>query len=327
MKLLAGAALALLIVWVYAPSLRGGLVYEDYRSADGCGIVLGDSQPVLSRLGLTGRGLTRASWCWQASDPFALRVVNLGLHLTVTALVAALAWSLTRERVAAFLAAAFFGLNAVNVEAVAYLSSRGELLAAIGVLGACLAALSGRWAASGALALFGYLGKESAVVVVLLAPVVLWYQSGRAWAWVGAGAGIGLAVAIAYLTSRWFLGPVPARGAWALVQTSAVARVTLLAVLPFGQTVDYDYLRVPVVLQVWSAVMVLSGLIWAVLQRRRVLLCGVVWVACACAPRLLVPTPESVFSEHQFYLPLVGVSLILASLLTQESHGHHCAAL
>lgn len=318
MKGLAVVLLACLIAWEYAPARRGGFVYEDYHTTDACA----NAEP-------SGRLATRASWCWQLGQSmWAFHAMNLGLHLVVTALVGWLAWTLTRDSGVALLTAAFFGLNAVHVEAVAYLSGRSELIAAIGVVGACLAALHRRWVLVLPLMVVGWDGKESAIVAVMLAPLCLWYTRRRAWGWATVGIGVLLGLAILWRTAAWWTYPgTPAHGAWALLQTTAIARVFVLSVLPFGQTVDYDYMRVPMVLEWFAASCLVAGLIWAAIQRRRLLWCGAAWIVCATAPRLLVPTPASVFSEHQFYLPLVGVSLILASLLTQESHDHYRAAL
>ncbi len=318
---LVAVALVALVTWEYAPALRGGFVYEDYKSVDAC-----------ASSGLAGRLGTRALWCWQANGRqslVAFHALNLSLHLLVVGLVAGLVWSLTGQAVPAGLAAAFFALNAVNVEAVAYLSGRSELLAAAGVLGACLAALYRRWVLVLPLAILGWDGKESAIVAVMLVPLCLWYTRRRAWGWACAGMGAIVGLAILLHTAVWWTyAGTPIRLAWASLQTTAIVRMGLLSVLPFGQTVDYDYTRVPVAIQVFAAVMLLAGLGWTWTQRaNRLLVCGVAWVVCAAWPRLIVPTPQSIFPEHQFYLPLVGMALILASLVTQEPHGHYRPAL
>lgn len=306
---LASTLLALLIVGVYAPSLRGGFVYEDYKATDAC-----------AGYRLVGRMVTVGSWCWQVDlghSARAFRFVSLGLHLIVTALVGALAWTVTREVAPALLATAFFGLNAVNVESVAYLTSRGELIAAIGVVGACLAVWHRWWLLAATLLLLGWWGKESAAAAAMLVPLVLWYQR-RSVGWlVAAGAGaVALEVGILMQTAAWWKDfPGLSAASWALTQTTAIARVTALSVLPFGQTVDYDYAGTSAVVALVACV---AALAWASRQSRLVV-CGAAWVACAVAPRLIVPTPQSVFNEHQFYLPLVGMALILASLMRGET--------
>ncbi len=301
---LVATILALLIVWEYATAFRGGFVYEDYRTTDAC---TGDRLAV-------GRMLTLGSWCWQIDRghaPQSFRVVSLGLHLSVTALVGALAWTVTREAVPALLAAAFFGLNSVQVESVAYLTSRGELIAALGVVGACVAAVHRWWMLAATLLVFGWLGKESASVAVMLVPLTLWYQRRHIGWLLTAGAGaVALEVGILMQTPAWWQYMRDTPTSWALTQVTAIARVTTLSVLPFWQTVDYDYTGVPWAVAVVAIVVALA---WAA-RHSRLVACGAAWVACAVAPRLIVPTPQSVFNEHQFYLPLVGMALILAGL-------------
>ena len=303
------AALLAAVTWVYAPSLGGGFVYEDYKTTDACA---GNR--------LVGRMLTLGSWCWQVDlghSARAFRLVSLGLHLVVTALVGALAWTVTRAAIPALFAAAFFGLNAVNVESVAYLTSRGEILAALGVVGACLAVWHRWWLLAGALLLVGWWSKETASVAIVLIPLVLWHQRRDAVWFLIAGLGaVALEVGILAQTAAWWKDfPSLSASDWALTQVTAIARVTALSVLPLGQTVDYDYTGAS-----WIAAVLALGaaLVWAARSSRLVTF-GAAWVACAVAPRLIVPTPASVFNEHQFYLPLVGMALILASVLTVDA--------
>lgn len=304
------ALIVALVLWEYAPSLSGGFVYEDYKLTDAC-----------TATGFDQRLLTRLSWCAQlAQGPAVMRATNLALHLVVVGLVGALAWTLTADRLAALLSAGAFAVNAVNIEAVAYLSSRGELIAAIGVLGACLAALYGRWYLIVPLAWIAWGGKEMAVVVVMLVPLCLWYARGGLWGWITALAGVWLGLELAARTVTWWW-LAPSWPTWALLQATALARLTALAVLPIGQTVDYDYTRVPLGLQ-WGAVAALVAAIAWAWQQSRLIVFGAAWTLCAAAPRFIVPTPRSVFNEHQFYLPLVGLALVLAAFLTQESHGY-----
>lgn len=308
-----GLAFALLIAgligWEYTPALRGGFVYEDFHTVDVCA-----DSPV--RWNLDGRRLTLATWCAQLArqqPPIAFHLVNLGLHLLVTALVGALVWTLTRSSGAAWLAAAFFGVNAVNVEAVAYLSGRSELIAAIGVLGACLAALSRRWWLVPPLLLLGWWGKESAIVAVLLVPLCLWYQRGRGWLWGLSLAAVILVAELVIRTSAWWPDGL-SRLSWARAQMTALVRVIGVSLVPLGQTVDYDYARVPLAMSIVAALGLVASGVWMLRHGSRLMQMGVAWVGCAALPRLLVPTPRSVFPEHQFYLPLVGMTLLVASM-------------
>lgn len=315
---LLGTLLAVLMVWEYAPVFRGGFVYEDSLSVDACA----------GHWAQKTRPLTAAAWCWQVGTQqpaWAFHLLNLVLHLVVTWLVGWLAWSVTGTLVTALLAAAIFGVNAVGVEAVAYLSGRSELLAAIGVLGACVSVLRQRWWLVPPLLLLGWWGKETAGVAAMLVPLCLWYGRGRRWAGAAVLGGALLGLGILWRTATWLEGAH--LGRWALVQTSAIVRLLALAVLPLRQTVDYDYARVPVLLQLYAVAMLLAGIALVWRTRSRLLLFGASWTLLAAAPRLIVFTPWSVFSEHQFYLPLVGVSILVAGLMTQETRDHYCPAL
>lgn len=308
--------------WEYAPALRGSFVYEDDRLSTACEDPLPTDPnaprhwPTLSSI-FGGRRIIATSWCWEVAQqhtPLTFHLVNLALHALVTGLVALLVWRVTANGYATAAAAAFFCLNAIAVEAVAYLSGRSELLAAAGVLGACLAGLARRWWLAVVCLGIGLGGKESALVAFALLPLLLWYRHALSARLTFAGLGVVTAASL-WFSRAWWAG-APSREAWALLQTRALARLVTLSVFPFGQTVDYDYAHVSVLMQWLAACALLAAIGWAWRHRHRARLawCGVCWVLCAALPRLLVPTPRSVFTEHQFYVPLVGMSLVLASV-------------
>lgn len=336
-RLLRGIGLAgvlcAVIGWEYAPALSGGFVYEDYRMTDACHAIdlQEPGQPRMSVLSSSfwrGRPLTMLTACWQTArqdSPWAWHLVNLGLHLAMTAALGWLVWSLTHSSVAAGVAVAFFGVNAVNVEAVAYLSSRSELIAGLGVVGACLAALRGRWGWMLLALLAGMGGKETAVIALMLVPLCLWWQRRGVWGWLTALSTVIVLSVLVSVTAQWWWA-VNA-GSWVGQQASAMARVLLVSVIPVGQTVDYDYARVPVALQVLAGTALLAGLLWAwtVRHAHPLTWLGTCWIWLSLLPRLIVPTPLSVFPEHQLYLPLVGVSLIVASVLSERLYGSQFA--
>ena len=320
---LMGLSVSVLIGWEYRPALHGAFVYEDTRAIESCadpaaiGINRAPSGIWMSLV--AGRWVTQGLWCAQLarSQPlWAFHLMNLVLHLTATGLVGLLAWRVVPQALGAFVAMLLFGVNAVNVEAVAYLSGRSELVAAIGVLLACLAALDGTWWAVVPAMLIGLGGKESAIVAVALVPLGLWYQRGRPWGLVTV---LALTLVLATVSTAtpaiWWVGVPPL--SWALVQLTAIMRVIGLSLLPVWQTVDYDYAVVPLVVRLFSAVSLGAALVWVWLHRaNRLLVYGTAWIVVTVAPRLIVPTPLSVFSEHQAYLAVVGVALVFASVLT-----------
>jgi hypothetical protein len=112
-------------------------------------------------------------------EPFGHHLVNVALHVAVTAMTFVLALALLRSRPAAGLTALLFAVHPIHTEAVTSIAGRAELLAALGAL-VCLHAWvralhtrSAAWTALsvGALAA-AVLCKESAYALVLLLPLV-----------------------------------------------------------------------------------------------------------------------------------------------------------
>jgi protein O-mannosyl-transferase len=193
-------------------------------------------------------------WAAGGGSPLAFHATNVALNLAVVALVLALALRVLPPE-GAVVAALWFGLQPVHVEAVANSVGVGELITAVGYLGALLAyladgdsAVAGRgssWRrAALALAVLGgavlaYGGKESGITLpatLLLAD--LWQAGGDlrgAWArfrrhtvlWLGV-----VALALEYLLARWVaLGPLFSGGAVApgLDGVPTLGRVLIMA--------------------------------------------------------------------------------------------------
>jgi hypothetical protein len=162
-------------------------------------------------------------------------------------------------------------------------------------------------------------GKETGIVALALVPLTLWV-TGQPWrvaAVVGAllaAAGLAWYGPDAVVNRELYANQVGALD-WFLVQSAAAARLVLLVVLPVGQTPDFDYDAVPFVARVGSVVALGSlGLVAWVCRADRVLIFGLVWMLVALAPRLLVQTPRSYLNEHQFYVPLLGLLVLVAVL-------------
>jgi len=68
------------------------------------------------------------------SRPAGYHWVNLGLHAGNVLLVWLLAWTIWKERTAAFFTAAIFAAHPVNVESVTNIAGRADLMAGLGVL-------------------------------------------------------------------------------------------------------------------------------------------------------------------------------------------------
>lgn len=300
---------------------RAGFVYEDQRLLDG------RSDHVKPAGLLRGRGLSGQSWEIIAT-PRAAHALNLALHATVALLLAALIAQLSGSAFLAWAGAAIFALHPLAIEGVAYAASRAELMAAIGVLLACLGA-AGRspwgWPLIPIGAVLGFAGKESAIVVFGLVPLVLMAQ-GRLRAWMVAGAlllAAGLAGGDYWLHGRslvsWaaigeYAGSHVGAGEWLLLQGAAAYRLLILSLAPFWLSVDPDLALVPLAGRAF-ALIALAGLAeaaWRLRRRQPLIAFGLAWSLLALAPRLIVRTPLAPLNEHQWYLPLMGIACGLA---------------
>lgn len=303
------AAALVCVGFIYAGHRTAGFVYEDARWQDAYGP--GRQAPV----GVGSRPLMRWSWWLQAQvapSPFAFHAVSLGLHVVASALVGALAWRLGCSAAASWVAASVFLLNITQVEAVAYAAGRADILAAIGVLAACVS-LAGPWSwgvlAGGVLgAVVGFAGKESAIAVLALGPLVA-----RRWRTALVGGGVMAAVVAIAAARRTAL----ADGAWALVQTTAAYRLAASSVLPVGHTVDYDYDALSIATRLVAAIVMttLAAAAWRLRHVQPRAAIGGLWVMACVLPRLVMATPTSYLNDHQFYLAVAGVALLAAAFV------------
>ncbi len=188
-------AAAALSVVVFLPALGGEFVYDDHRFYAGNDALTSwsvlwraFSDPVVQTADGTHAGLWRPLRTLSFALDRALfadaawgpHLVNVLLHGVASGLLGAVLLRLSATPVAAFLGAAVYGVHPAQVEVVAWISSRGDLLAAALVWGALLLALRGRdrWGLLlGGLAL---LAKEQAIVWPALLTVTL-LCDGRHW--------------------------------------------------------------------------------------------------------------------------------------------------
>ena len=301
---------------LYGPHVRvAPFVYEDDR-------LLQIAADPVSWAGLRqGRGLTMESWR-MLRTPQASHALNLGLHMAVVGLVGLLLWQLTARADIALGVAAIVALHPLSVEGVAYAASRAELLAAVFVLLALVAAtadVSWGWAAVPALIGLAYLGKESGVVGIALIPLALWLKGDRAWsarvAWLCVGVLVLLAVTAAPTLASWMhIGEGPQKSidpdAWMAQQAVATWRLVLLSVAPFWLSVAPDVTAASGWAQAGSALLLVALLevAWRCRHTAPLATFGIVWCALVVAPRFLIRTPWSPLNEHQFYLALPGMA-------------------
>jgi len=283
-----GAVVACLAAIVlYLPTVRYGFVQDDRA------IIA--SNPAAHSIGAalrafddpywppeSGAGLYRPAtilsyavdWTLSGGSPGWLHLMNALWHGLATLLVVLV---LTRwlSPVAAAVAGLVFAWHPVHVEGVASLVGRAELLAAIGIFAAVLAARRGWWVAAVACAALAMLSKEHGVIAGVAILLDYWLQSpdGRRYP---IGLWIGLAVVTLGFLAAWFaIGRAGASDVAAVflgrggagrlaVALPAIARAAWLLVWPATLSVDYGPQVIPARTSVSLAAMFGAALVIAV---------------------------------------------------------------
>lgn len=149
-------------------------------------------------------------WTISGGRPGWTHIINALWHGLATLLLVAVLerWLSPRAAAAAGLV---FAWHPVHVEAVASLVGRAELLVAVGILGAVLAARRGWWVAAVACAAVAMLSKEHGVIAGVVILLDRWLQPqpqaesggkrGEVFFWVALGA-----VTLGYLIAWYFMG-------------------------------------------------------------------------------------------------------------------------
>jgi hypothetical protein len=250
-------------------------------------------------------------------SPVGPHVVNLLLHFAIAVLVGLLAFRASAKPELALLSTALFAFHPATVEAVANVSSRGDLLATFFLLLAALASRSSL-ALVFACVLAAQLSKENAFVALPLLLLVEWVTSGFTFQrarWLQLGGVALVATVIALGLRAWLVGGAVRTtevAEWAPVLSGAasVLRYAKLVLLP-SSLVPYQSDTAPS----WLALGVLVPLVGvaiAAVKRAPWLTFGVAWFLIATAPvSMWLPVPVR-FSGLLLYLPLVGVVLALA---------------
>jgi len=260
------------------------------------------------------------------ADPRAYHLTNVALHAAATCLLLALALAWGAAPWAAFVAALVFAVHPVNVQAVAWIAGRNDLLlAAFGMtsLMAWHALGVGSWrlgivaahAATFALALFS---KETGLLVPVLA---LLHQR---------------IVARASLTrAQWMALAVDALvvAAWAALRAAAlggqppeltvqslqvgIGNLPQLLLHAGKMLAPIDLNVAPGVNTAGLLLGAAAVLLFARLVPGRLAAFGAVWVLAFLVPTLVVPGLPAY--EHRAYLPLAGIALAGAQITKRQS--------
>lgn len=306
------------VIWEFHSITHAGFIYED-SSWIGSHAANPASVSLVEMFSID-RPLMRATWWWQANNghtPLMFHLFNFFLHFLVSVLVGLLAYRIGLSSFGVWIAFIVFFLNPIQMETVAYLAARPELFAAIGVLFACnLLVGSISWwqiilavMATG----FGLLGKESAIEVIAFVPILR-----RNWPGSIMAANVLALLVYVNASAKGLVATSSESLAWALTQCTAAIGLMYTAVTLIGGTITHDYDAMPMTGKIASVVLLLVILALGcyLCRHQPIIAIGLLLVLTVVMPRLIVVTPYNNFNEHQFYLAMLGVSLILASAIS-----------
>ena len=242
-------------------------------------------------------------------------LINLLLHLANVALFAWFLAKLTGERGASLMAAALFAWHPLRAEPVAWVSARGELLAALFVLLALEAHRRGRWREAIPLGALGMMASPAAapiaVLLYLLDRLVLHRPVNRIES--GALGLLGIATLILRATSgpdhEALLATVPA-----LQGLGAMAGPALAALWPLGLSIA----RVPGTLALAGIAALAAVAAIIALVREPLAKWGAAWFLLLLIPSALLPAVWG-WSDSATYLPHLGLSMALVWIVPRVS--------
>ncbi len=253
---------------------------------------------------------------------------NVGWHLLTVLLVYRLLCRLTSDG-PALAGAALFGLHPAQSEVVVWVAARNDpMAAALGLWAILLIADAprgdrSRWAGAMALACAAAWSKESAYLLPVYLLVIDWgrgkgFHSHR---YMALGAGVSVALFVRMLAGVGGAA-VPPREGWELLSEVGLSwiGVTTASVIwpwPVSSLRDLHWMDAEPVTHVvagWVAIVVAAGVAMALRGRaRRMFLAGWIWAVGSMLLTLVPIADKGGFGDRFWYLPLVGVSLMLAA--------------
>jgi hypothetical protein len=311
---------------VYGPGVWSHqLVYEDDQMMPVRPVVASDAAQIVKSLATAQpRVLSTATiWGLDAIVPQSARIQHLGnlaFHLLNGWLLYAVA-GLWLSSLGAQVAGSLLLLHPANTQAVNYVAARPDLVATAVVLTTIYLAMTyGRlcWVIVLVGCGLAVTAKESAIVVV---PLVWWlliredtFRKGYVWLFVLPLMGLTICRILTYgeLSDQHVMsrGPI----GYAALQATLLFEYLSRVIWPVGLSIDHDpevYTGWYVVLALvsWAALCVAA---WRVRRHWPMALTGIGFYLVAIAPRFVVRFSEYV-NEHQTYLPLVGIWILIGS--------------
>ena len=281
-------------------------------------------------------------------DPGGFHRTNLVLHLLNVLLVFLIARRLGCRTFAATLVAALFGAHPLNVEAVAWVTARKDVLMGVFLLGSVLAWLSlagaRRTVVTGVLAVLAMMAKPAAVVLPLLLLLLSLWEDHRAPAAVPgrrpswradlpllallAVAAIGVSLVTVNFARTGEMGAPLAIGAGQRVLDAAAGVGRYLARLAWPHNLAARYPEAG--LRLAAPVAVALGVLWPALtallvwKRRRAPLAALGWLwflACLLPSIGLVQGGQLPMGDRYVYLAAIGLWVPAAVALERATAG------
>lgn len=284
-------------VWAYRDVWAIGLVYEDERWLSGIWGPLEWTVP--------SRALTTLTVRWTLPVLPWAHAFNVGVHVMNGVLVFLLASGMLRPSVAVAVATVFLW-HPLNVEAVAYLYGRADLLVTTGLLLTAIGMRSERWPVAALGIAVALTTKETGLTALPLA--VLCWRGSRVALGLLLLAGVGVVAGLPFV--RWAGMPSLPWWAFAPVQSGALLQILTNAIWPAHLSIDHDALTVAP----WVRVLAVVGLAaWAAAVWRwqsSPLWLLAAWPLLMVAPRFALYHVETI-NERQLYPAMVGVSFLL----------------
>jgi tetratricopeptide (TPR) repeat protein len=257
-------------------------------------------------------------------NPAGYHVVNVAIHIANAILLFFLLGRFV-DRWIATAAAAVFLIHPIQTGAVLYVYERSTLLACFFSLLGLIALADRRTALAIALFVLAFEGKESAIAVPLAAALL--YQ-GKSFArtriviFVMAGV---LAIAALAVLAFWHEKTVGITAVsqvkplqYFLTETRVAYTYLRLLVLPYSQSLEYDFHEAGGILAI-AGIMLILAAGYFLYRNERWSIPGLSILAffILLAPTSsIVPSVDAVF-EHRLYLPMLAFSVFAASLLAR----------